>query len=187
MAYRVNQVRNVMVHATPRTLTNRFLPLYPRWAGSHIPHTDQAKKVPRYTSMRFTQIKTRKVRAKEDCKTNHRGRARERKCINAGSPRSFFFTPFGFSIFAEYCVCDRLILYAALLWGCDLWTGGGKLWALYLVLQWSPRNKRKGDREGFNSRIILKCGISLYVSLFFQLFVSSKAGLCFKACKHREW
>ncbi|XP_012527358.1 FERM, ARHGEF and pleckstrin domain-containing protein 1 isoform X2 [Monomorium pharaonis] len=30
MHYRVNQVRNVMVHATPRTLTNRFLPLYPR-------------------------------------------------------------------------------------------------------------------------------------------------------------
>lgn len=30
MHYRVNQVRNVMVHATPRTLTNRFLPLVPR-------------------------------------------------------------------------------------------------------------------------------------------------------------
>lgn len=33
--FRVNQVRNVMVHATPRTLTNRFLPAYPEW-GVHL-------------------------------------------------------------------------------------------------------------------------------------------------------
>lgn len=29
--HRVAQIRNVMVHATPRTLTNRFIPAYPRW------------------------------------------------------------------------------------------------------------------------------------------------------------
>lgn len=40
--YRVNQVRNVMVHATPRTLTNRFLPVYPRWSEGNLwePHTE---------------------------------------------------------------------------------------------------------------------------------------------------
>lgn len=65
MHYRVNQVRNVMVHATPRTLTNRFLPLTPlrpRWAGSHTTttaHSDQAKKVPRYTAMRIARVKYR--------------------------------------------------------------------------------------------------------------------------------
>lgn len=35
-----------MVHATPRTLTNRFIPAYPRWDGTK-------KEVPRYISERI--------------------------------------------------------------------------------------------------------------------------------------
>lgn len=103
MHYRVNQVRNVMVHATPRTLTNRFLPLYPRWTGSHTPHTVQAKKVPRYTAVRLARVDAR-PHAPEDRETRslkrekrekHEGKERkktknpERTSFYSSSPCSF--------------------------------------------------------------------------------------------------
>jgi len=94
MHYRVNQVRNVMVHATPRTLTNRFLPLYPRWTGSHTPHTVEAKKVPRYTTVRLARLDRAAARTKGSRNEiiEKKENAKEKSAKNQDPKRTSFYS-----------------------------------------------------------------------------------------------
>lgn len=130
MHYRVNQVRNVMVHATPRTLTNRFLPLYPRWAGSHTPHTVQAKKVPRYTSVRLARIDAR-PHASEDRETRSLTKKKKTQKIRAQKteipsvPKIQASTLHPFAVSSNITLCDRLI-FMQHFHGVVILAGGGR-------------------------------------------------------------
>lgn len=114
MHYRVNQVRNVMVHATPRTLTNRFLPLYPRWTGSHTPHTVQAKKVPRYATMRLTRVDAR-PHALQDCEMRiikKKNKSAKNQPKSSSVPASTLHL---FAVFFEHYALRSFAFYTTLL------------------------------------------------------------------------
>lgn len=68
---RVAQIRNVMVHATPRTLTNRFIPAYPRWDGTK-------KEVPRYISERIGPLLLNTLCERKERETERTWREKKR-------------------------------------------------------------------------------------------------------------
>lgn len=60
-----------MVHATPRTLTNRFIPAYPRWDGTK-------KEVPRYISERIGPLLLNTLCERKERETERTWREKKR-------------------------------------------------------------------------------------------------------------